>query len=304
MIHKYKRDRFVPEYVGAKRSLDFRIVEEMEQIIDVTLAGLTFSCALRFPESAVFPPPDLNAPKAGDDAVCLSQEDWDYYCGLGSVPSAQSEFSLLTAPFSDALMDFDRLILHGVALRWRDKAWLICGISGVGKSTQARCLQTLRPGEFSVICGDRPILEFRHYERSEAESKNSSPVCHIESSKESAPPVAAHSVRHDFVMTGKDEIIVHPSPWNGKENWHGADAAPLAGVILLERGEENRLDVMTEREAAVSIYIQVIQTTALEKRICQSAALITRLLKTVPVWRLTTHQVPDSTKLLLETVLS
>lgn len=289
----------MPEYVGAKRSLDFRIVEEMEQIIDVTLAGLTFTCALKFPETAVFPKPDLSATHVKTKPVCLTPEDWSWYCSLGSVASPQSEYSLLTAPFSDALMDFDRLIIHGVALRWHDKAWLICGFSGVGKSTQARCLKELRPGEFSVICGDRPILEFRNSERSEA----------------SAPSVAAHSVRQEsHPLAGNvslqptdevhNEIIVHPSPWNGKENWYGAEAAPLAGLILLERGEENRLDFLTEREAAIPVYTQVIQTTALEKRICQSAALITRLLKTVPVWRLTTHQVPDSTKLLLETVFS
>ena len=153
------------------------------------------------------------------------------------------------------------MILHAVALRWNDKAWLITARSGVGKSTQAKYLQELCPGEFGIICGDRPILEFR-----------------------------------------ENDIIAHPSPWNGKENWHGAEKAPLGGVILLERGDENRIESLSPKEAAIPVYVQVIQNAVEAEKIHKSTALITRLLKNVPIWRLTTHQVPDSTRLLLEKV--
>ena len=233
----------------------------MRNIIEVTLARLTLPCALQYPEAAVFPAPDPTAPRAEIDPVCLSPEDWAYYTARGFDASPQAEYSLLTAAFSDALMDFDRLIIHGVALCWRDRAWLICAPSGVGKSTQARWLQTLRPGEFAVISGDRPILSF-----------------------------------HD------NEIMVHPSPWNGKEDWYGAEAAPLAGIILLQRGEENRLEALKPRKAAVSVYTQLIQTAAREKKIRQAAELTNRLLRTVPVWRLTSRQPPASTQLLLDQV--
>ena len=233
----------------------------MQNIIEVTLARLTLPCALQYPEAAVFPAPDPTAPRAEIDPVCLSPEDWAYYTARGFDASPQAEYSLLTAAFSDALMDFDRLIIHGVALRRRDRAWLICAPSGVGKSTQARFLQMLRPKEFSVICGDRPILSF-----------------------------------HD------NEIMVHPSPWNGKEDWYGAEAAPLAGIILLQRGEENRLEALKPRKAAVSVYTQLIQTAAREKKIRQAAELTNRLLRTVPVWRLTSRQPPASTQLLLDQV--
>ena len=260
----------------------------MGMIIDVTLAGLTFSCALSFAKSAVFPAPDFAAPRVQVEPVCLTEEDWTHYLSLGLKAEPKTEFSLLTAPFSEALMRYQRLIYHAVALRWREKAYLIAAPSGVGKSTQTRFLQELRPGEFSVICGDRPILEFRHSERSE----------------ESASPVAAHSVRHSFATTDKDEIIVHPSPWNGKENWHGAEAAPLAGLILLERGEKNRLMALSPREAALPAYLQVIQTNNDESCMRKSAELITELLRSVPIWKLISYQVPDSTQLLLESVFS
>ena len=274
----------------------------MRNIIEVTLARLTLPCALQYPEAAVFPAPDPTAPRAEIDPVCLSPEDWAYYTARGFAASPQAEYSLLTAAFSDALMDFDRLIIHGVALCWRDRAWLICAPSGVGKSTQARWLQTLRPGEFAVISGDRPILEFLpalpncHSERSE----ESVPPRHSERSEESVPP--SHSAAAAIGSQPPAPILVHPSPWNGKEDWYGAEAAPLAGIILLQRGEENRLEALKPRKAAVSVYTQLIQTAAREKKIRQAAELTNRLLRTVPVWRLTSRQPPASTQLLLDQV--
>lgn len=234
----------------------------MNNMIDVSLAGLTFPCRLRYPETArYFPAPNPAARCVGGDPVCLTDEDWQYYLSDGMEDCAHTEFSLLTAAFSDALMDHERIILHAVAIRWRDKSYLIAAQSGNGKSTQARFLQQLRPGEFSVICGDRPVLSF-----------------------------------HD------NEILVHPSHWNGKENWYGAEAAPLAGVILLRRSEENAICPLSPREAAIRTYAQIIQTCADPEKMKKAAALVTKLLNAVPIWQLTSFQVPDSTKLLLETV--
>ena len=234
----------------------------MNDEIAVTLAGLTFSCRLRYPESArYFQKPDPGAPRVGTGSVSMSEEDWAFFVSEGAEESPFSEYSLLCFNFSDALLPYDRVLVHGVALRWRDRTYLICADSGVGKSTQARWLRDLRPGEFSIICGDRPILSF-----------------------------------HD------NEIMVHPSPWNGKENWHGAPAAPLAGLILLERGEENRLVSLTDREAALPMYSHLIQTGCEPENIRRVAALETRLLQSVPIWKLTTHEVPASTKLLLGSI--
>ena len=100
------------------------------------------------------------------------------------------------------------------------------------------------------------------------------------------------------------EIIVHPSHWNGKEDWKGAAAAPLAGLILLRRGEDNGLASLSPRDAALRTYTQVIQTCTDPEKMRTAADLITRLLNSVPIWQLTSFQVPDSTRLLLDTVFS
>ena len=291
----------------------------MSNTIELTLAGMTLSCALRFPGTAAyFPKPDPAAPRVGGDPVCLSASDWEYFTGPSVELCPHTEYSFLTSACSEALLDYDRMILHAAALRWRDRAYLICGRSGVGKSTQTRFLQELRPGEFSVICGDRPILEFQTVApaicrqispchspacRDERSSSVASSACHSERSEGSASP-------QSLPLQGKlsrpaavtDEVIVHPSPWNGKENWYGAEAAPLAGLIFLCRGEKNELTALSPREAAIPVYGQVIQLGVAAEKIKRSAALTTRLLNTVPLWQLSSDQVPDSTRLLLETL--
>ncbi len=233
--------------------------------------------------------PDPDAPCVGGIPVCLTDEDWSFYLNAGIEENAHSEYSLLTMPFSDALMDYNRMAFHAVALRWQDKAYLIAAPSGVGKSTQARFLQELRPGEFGVISGDRPILEFRKKETHFSDE--------IQIDRSDSTQILSNPEGHW-------DIIVHPSQWNGKENWFGAKAAPLAGLILLLRGDQNELISLTPREAAIRCYNQVIQTFISPDKIRKAAELTTRLLNSVPIWQLTTYQVPESTKLLVKSIFS
>ena len=269
----------------------------------IRLLNHAFRCRLRFPETArYFQTVPEETAESSEEPITVAPEDWEALARAGTEPSPQIEYTILTPYFCDALLPHDCVILHGVALRWRDRAYLICAQSGVGKSTQARWLGELRPGEFGIISGDRPILEFRQPD-----------------------PVAAHSVRHLPAPVGADAhvgpsaspapvgadahvgpppILVHPSPWNGKENWHGAPAAPLAGLILLERGERNRLVSLRPREAALETYPHFLQTGRETENLCRVADLETRLLSEVPIWRLSTNEVPASTELLLEAVFS
>ena len=202
--------------------------------------------------------------------VFVHPEDWAEYQKIGMPPCAHTEYSILTEYFSDFLIPLNSVIIHGVALRWHDRAYLICAHSGVGKTTQARFLNELRPNEFEIICGDRPILEFRK-------------------------PL-------EYGIS--ESVVVHPSPWNGKENWHGGESAQLSGVILLERGDENKLSVITEQEAAIPLYSQFIHTGWSEDKIKIVANLETKLLRSVPLWKLLSNKVPDSTQLLIENIFT
>lgn len=225
------------------------------------LAGVPFRCRLRYAEAlACF------APYGAEDApVCelaVPEEEWTYMEAHGCVRNGQNEASILTALASDVLLTRDRCVLHAVALRHADRAWLITAPSGVGKSTQARTLNELYPGQFSVICGDRPVLELRD----------------------------------------DDSVFVHPSPWNGKEGWRGADGAPLAGIVCLRRGQENDIRLLSARDAVIPVFDSLIQTGRTAEGIRRAAAFEDALLRRTRVWELVNRGVPDSTRLLYETL--
>lgn len=240
----------------------------MEPLISLSLAGVRLLCSLRFPETAGYLRAALldAPPQTGQhELVRVSDATWeDASFDVPQTPKGECNF--LSTFCSEALLPHRSVLIHASAVRWQDRAWLLCGPSGIGKSTQTKTLQQLCPGEFSVICGDRPALQFCK----DADS-------------------------------GAETILVHPSPWNGKEDWHGAQAAPLAGVILLRRGED-ALTAFTPQQAAFPVYVQFLQTYERAEAVRQIAALATALLQTVPVWLLTADRLPDSTQLLLESV--
>lgn len=101
----------------------------------------------------------------------------------------------------------------------------------------------------------------------------------------------------------EDGIMVHPSPWNGKEGWCGAEAAPLAAVILLKRGEESELNRISARKAAAAVFSSLFHDPGTEEGIQRTAEFADRLLKAAPVWEFVNGGVPDSSRMLYEKVL-
>lgn len=194
--------------------------------------------------------------------VALADYDLKEWKLMGNEFSPYGEFSMLHIQTSSVLLPYGRCIFHGVAFCWHDKAWLMTAPSGVGKSTQYQNLKELYPEEISIINGDRPVLELK-----------------------------------------KDNtIMVHPSPWNGKENWHGAEAAPLAGVICLMQDRKNQIKRLSTEEAAKQIFMSVFQSYESEKIIKMAGGMAAEIMKRVPVWLLTNLGDFDSSRLLYETI--
>jgi len=228
------------------------------------LAGVPLAGCFRFEKTTDHFGEYITSPSADLEPLIVGDWEWSNWPQTGKPVDAFAEYSLYVYAASTALLAYHRCAIHAAAFRWRDRAYLIAAEPGVGKSTQVRNLQELHPGEFSVICGDKPILELR-------EDKS---------------------------------IIVHPSPWNGKENWHGADAAPLGGVILLSRGEKNSIEPLTAPKAALSLYFSLIHSGETEENIRAAADIASAILNYAPAWQMTTYQVPDSTKILYNALIS
>lgn len=243
----------------------------VEHLFQAELGGVPLIWGFRFAETERYLRKWISG-SVGDSSEYLSEnaagnvrvserefQDWASY---GNRIDAFAEFCLLCQQTSEALLRYDRCVFHAGAIRYKDKACLIAGGSGVGKSTQIRTLMELFPGEISVINGDKPVLE--------------------------------------YALDGT--IIVHPSPWNGKEGWQGAEKAPLAGIFYLERGAENRIQRFDMKAAAPLLYLQIFQPFTSKETMHLAGALEEKILKSVPVWRFTNKDVPESTRLLMETM--
>lgn len=181
------------------------------------------------------------------NCIYVGESEYADWKALGNTTrNAYAEYSLLSMRTSEMLMPHRCMVFHAVALRWHDRAWLISAPPGIGKSTQFRNLHELHPDEMGIICGDRPIIEMRD----------------------------------------DGSVFVHPSPWNGKERWHGADGAPLAGIIYLKHGE-NKIEPITPKEVAGQTYFSCFQLFESTETLHRVAQLTNHLLKAVPLWELT-----------------
>lgn len=75
------------------------------------------------------------------------------------------------------------------------------------------------------------------------------------------------------------------TPWSGKNDLNIPKRAPLAGICVLERGEENRIVPATGKETVSFLMSQTIRPS--QKELAWNLlALMDDLMKTVPVWKL------------------
>lgn len=173
-----------------------------------------------------------------------------------------TEYNLFLEHICNLLLPYNRCFFHAVAICIHNRAWLISAPSGTGKSTQYRHWKTLFGDEVRLICGDKPILEFRD----------------------------------------SGDIIVHPSPWKGKERWPGSGPAKLAGVIYLEQGDYNEIRPMSVSEAIVPLYTQVLYQPKNETELRQVSSMLDYLLRHVSVWKLINVGDEASVRLTYETI--
>lgn len=230
--------------------------------IHLKLGGVKVDFDLRFPETQHFLRRYLLAGEpTAPITVCVSDwafRDWER---AGNSIDAFGEFCLLCQPCSEALMDFGHCVFHAFALRYHDRAFLIAGGSGAGKSTHGKLLLEQHPEEFSVINGDKPVLEILD-----------------------------------------DRVIVHPSPWNGKEGLRGAEAAPLAGIFFLRRSDQNFVKPLTWKEAALCVFPMVFQSFENETVIRKTGAFTEQIIQRTSCFLLSSCDAVESSALICQAI--
>lgn len=110
------------------------------------------------------------------------------------------------ALLSERLPEHDRILMHGVAVSFRGKAFIFTAPSGVGKSTHATLWKRFFKKEVVVLNGDKPIIAL-----DKAKNEQQSSPC----------------------------IRVYGTPWAGKEGWQTAASAPLTAICLIRRSASN-----------------------------------------------------------------
>ena len=94
--------------------------------------------------------------------VCVCAQEADALrrrCGQDG-PASYWAHLLLSLKVSDALLPYGRTIFHAAAFRWRGRALLFTGESGVGKTTQYLLWKLLYGDAVQMINGDKPLLSF------------------------------------------------------------------------------------------------------------------------------------------------
>jgi len=231
----------------------------------INLADISLSCLLRHPDAASFFKLFINPSLIPDIEVSVPDRLATIYQKENSSVTftAADEYFLLHLPVSTALLEFARVLFHGTAFLWHEKAWIFSAPSGTGKTTQFRRWRKLFNDEVKIINGDKPILEFQE----------------------------------------DNTIMVHPSPWKGKERWGSMIKAPLGGIIYLEQGKENTIERMSFEDAVIPLYKQFLflpEKVELIHNVCQMEEV---LLRNIPVWKLINRGDMDSAQLTHDTLL-
>ena len=216
--------------------------------IEIILAGIPIRLGLRLPETASCFQSFLVQEDCSSYDVCIREEetrDYPLICPDNRLTPAAESY-ILMAHVSRYLLKKKRVLIHGTAFCWQDKAWLITGPSGIGKTTQLRYWQKYWKDEIELIGGDKCVLE---------ECEDST-------------------------------FRLYPSPWTGKEKDQGTGSGILGGMILLRQDECNCIASINAKEAVVPLFDQLLINGETKEELIKAGAILDGLLKAVPVYLL------------------
>lgn len=173
------------------------------------------------------------------------------------------EFNEIPGCVSSAILDRGCCLFHGAAFLWRGRAYIFTAPSGTGKSTQYVLWKELLGDGIRIINGDKPLLR----------------------------------------LESDGTVWVHPSPWKGKEHMGSMCSGPLGGIFLLEQGSANAVAALKPAQSAVPLFCQFLFDAGTAESVHQVCRLESRILETVPVWRLVNRGDADSARLGMETII-
>lgn len=180
----------------------------------------------------------------------------DYECVKKKFPTLSDDGCEVLATGRDfyrKLLNHNGLMLHASALICEDQAYLFTANSGIGKSTHA--------SNWRCILGDQKIRILN----------DDKPALRFE----------------------KDTWFAYGTPWCGKTGLNMNMQVPIAGIAVLERGEENKISSYSGRAAVLDLYRQLTPTEEPTQKI-KVLELLDNLMRTVPIWKMSCNMDPKS----------
>lgn len=199
-------------------------------------------------------------------SVCVPEEDIEaeYKRYPAGAHPGNAELTAMVYHLSDKLLPLRKVFFHGLAVLLDGKAWIFTGPSGIGKTTQYRLLKKLHGAEVELICGDKPIIE----------------------------------------ASTDGGVLVHPTPWNGKENYRSCmKQAPLGGIICLRQDSANTICAMPHLESIVFLYRQMMFLPDSRENILMAGEILSAMVKSAPVWFLSNKGDVESSELVYSTII-
>ena len=211
-------------------------------------AGTILTFCFRYPETAELYGTALKKTVPREDGIVIPEKDVSGWMQRWTVPDpAFTEYVISCSYACDRLMEEKKIVFHGASFLWKDNAYVFSAPSGIGKTTQLRLWKEIFPDQVQILNGDKPILE----------------------------------------VSNKEEVMVHPSPWKGKEGYGRDDiVAPLRGIILLKQAPFNRIRRIKPEEACKALFCRTYSTYNTEKEIHDAAKIVESILEKAPVFML------------------
>jgi len=151
------------------------------------------------------------------------------------------------------LLDYDGMLLHSSAVVKDGKAYLFTANSGTGKSTHTKI--------WRQVFGDEGVRVIN----------DDKPAIRFEDGS----------------------WYVYGTPWSGKSDFNLNVRVPLAGICILQRGEENTITRASVADAVADIFLQTARPKNADVRM-KVLGLLDKLLSQVPVWKLRCNMEPEA----------
>lgn len=188
---------------------------------------------------------DPEQPFQADDADLARVRSYNEEEDPQGFPDAYIESLALYQNITELLLARDVMQFHCSALELDGRAYLFTAPSGTGKSTHVRLWRQVFGARVTVINDDKPLVRLQ-----------------------------------------KDgSWRVYGTPYGGKHNLQTNTSQTLCGIVMLERGAENKIERVTPHDAYMTLMAQTYHSIRTPERILHAMDLVGSLAN-LPVFRL------------------